>query len=437
MFSEIAIRVKNLSKCYQIYDKPHDRLKQSIYPRVQQLTGKQPKQYFREFWALKDVSFEIKKGETVGIIGRNGSGKSTLLQLICGTLNPTGGCIETQGRIAALLELGSGFNPEFTGRENIYLNASVLGLSKEEIDARYDDIVAFADIGDFIDQPVKTYSSGMYVRLAFSVATNVSPNILVVDEALAVGDAAFQAKCMKRFEDFRQRGTTILLVTHDLGSVLQFSSRCILLDAGVKSDIEQPKLAVDRFKRLLLGKDKIPFRNQTIANARVSELQAGTWARNHVINTDGCEIYGNKKAQISDFGIFDCLGSLAGQKLFFGECYVFKMKAAFREVVENPIFTITFRDLTGREIAGTNTFNKRMLTGTFSSGDMAEVSFTIETRLAPGSYLLTFACSGFEREEFVVYERLYHILILEIYGTEQVVGYFDLQAEINFRKERG
>jgi ABC-type polysaccharide/polyol phosphate transport system ATPase subunit len=437
MSSEIAIKVKNLSKCYQIYDKPHDRLKQSIYPRLQRLVGKQPRQYFREFWALQDVSFEIKRGETVGIIGRNGSGKSTLLQMICGTLNPTGGCIETHGRIAALLELGSGFNPEFTGRENVYLNAAVLGLSNEEIEERFDDIVAFADIDDFIDQPVKTYSSGMYVRLAFSVATNVSPSILVVDEALAVGDVAFQAKCMKRFEDFRQNGTTILLATHDLGSVLQFSSRCILLDAGMKSDIEQPKLAVDTFKRLLLGKDKSPSRSKTIVNARVSELQAGNWARNHEINTAGCEIYGNKKAQISDFGIFDGLGNIAGQRLFFGERYVFKMKVAFQEVVENPIFTITFRDLTGREIAGTNTLNKRMFTGNFSSGDIAEVSFNIETRLAPGRYLLTFACSGFERDEFLVYERLYHILILEVYGTEQIVGYFDLQAGINLQKERG
>jgi teichoic acid transport system ATP-binding protein len=205
----------------------------------------------------------------------------------------------------------------------------------------------------------------------------------------------------------------------------------------MKSDVEQPKLAVDTFKRLLLGKDKSPSRSTTIANARVSELQAGNWARNHVINTAGCEIYGNKKAQISDFGIFDCLGNIAGQRLFFGERYVFKMRVTFQEVVENPIFTITFRDLTGREIAGTNTLNKRIFTGNFRAGDIAEVLFNIETRLAPGSYLLTFACSGFEREEFVVYERLYHILIMEVYGTEQIVGYFDLQAGINLQKERG
>ena len=185
--NDIAIRVSNLGKYYQIYDAPRDRLKQFVLSRLQRLIGKQPKQYFREFWALKEVSFEIKKGETVGIIGRNGSGKSTLLQMICGTLFPTNGTVETRGRIAALLELGSGFNPEFTGRENVYLNGAVLGLSKEEIDTRFDAIAAFADIGDFIEQPVKTYSSGMFVRLAFAIQANVDPEILIVDEALAGG----------------------------------------------------------------------------------------------------------------------------------------------------------------------------------------------------------------------------------------------------------
>ena len=195
MSSEIAIKVENLSKCYHIYDQPRDRLKQMILPRMQRAIGMQPRQYFREFWALKDVSFEVKKGETVGIIGRNGSGKSTLLQMVCGTLNPTSGSIQTSGRIAALLELGSGFNPEFTGRENVYLNGAVLGLSRDEIDVRFDEIAAFAEIGEFIDQPVKTYSSGMMVRLAFAVAINVDPQILVVDEALSVGDELFQRKC--------------------------------------------------------------------------------------------------------------------------------------------------------------------------------------------------------------------------------------------------
>ena len=265
----IAIRVSNLSKCYQIYDTPRDRLKQFVVPTLcrvfpplrkffssstlnpQSFTqhlvaqplscvGKTPAVsilapvFYKEFWALKDVSFEIKKGETVGIIGRNGSGKSTLLQMICGTLTPTGGSIETNGRIAALLELGSGFNPEFTGRENVYMNASVLGLSKEEIDVRFDDIVAFADIGDFIEQPVKTYSSGMLVRLAFAVIVHVDADILVIDEALAVGDIFFTQKCMRFLRKFRENGT-ILFVSHDTSAVVNLCSRVFWLDCGAIS----------------------------------------------------------------------------------------------------------------------------------------------------------------------------------------------------------
>jgi len=227
----IAIRVSNLSKRYEIYDNPPDRLKQFVAPRLQRLIGQSPKQYFRDFWALKDVSFEIKKGETFGIIGRNGSGKSTLLQMICGTLNPTVGSIQTNGRVAALLELGSGFNPEFTGRENVYLNASVLGLTNEEIDARFDDITAFADIGQFIEQPVKTYSSGMYVRLAFAVIAHVDADILVVDEALSVGDAVFTQKCMRFIRSFQENGS-LIFVSHDIASVQNLCKSGIWLKNG-------------------------------------------------------------------------------------------------------------------------------------------------------------------------------------------------------------
>lgn len=228
----IAIRVENLSKCYQIYHQPRDRLKQFVLPRLRRLVGLPPKEYYREFWALKDVSFEVKRGETIGIIGRNGSGKSTLLQMICGTLSPTNGNISTHGRIAALLELGSGFNPEFTGRENVYMNALVLGLNKDEIDARFDEIALFTDIGEFIEQPVKTYSSGMLVRLAFAVAVHVQPDILVVDEALSVGDIAFRNKCMDVIQRMIARGVTILFVTHDLGTLQLICSRVLWLSNG-------------------------------------------------------------------------------------------------------------------------------------------------------------------------------------------------------------
>ena len=230
--NDIAIRVRDLSKCYQIYDTPRDRLKQFVLPRLKRMMGKSPKQYFGEFWALKNVSFKIKRGETVGIIGRNGSGKSTLLQIICGTLNPTSGSIHTHGRIAALLELGSGFNPEFTGRENVYMNAAVLGLSKDEVDERFEDIAAFADIGQFIEQPVKTYSSGMMVRLAFSVAIHVEPDVLIVDEALSVGDAYFQAKCAKMIHKIIDSGATVLFVSHNLSTISDLCNKGILLKNG-------------------------------------------------------------------------------------------------------------------------------------------------------------------------------------------------------------
>ena len=232
MSSDIAIRVSGLSKCYHIYDSPRDRLRQFVLPRLQNLKGHVPRHYFREFWALRDAGFEVRKGETVGIIGRNGAGKSTLLQIICGTLVPTEGEVETYGRVAALLELGAGFNPEFTGRENVYLNGSVLGLNREQVEQRFDEIAAFADIGTFLDQPVKTYSSGMYVRLAFAVQACIQPDILVVDEALAVGESGFQYKCFKRMEALRRQGVTILMVTHSSGSILEYANRCIVLDGG-------------------------------------------------------------------------------------------------------------------------------------------------------------------------------------------------------------
>jgi len=241
--SDIAIRVKNVTKAYQIYDKPQDRLKQSLW------RGR--KQFYREFKALDDVSFEVKKGETVGVIGRNGSGKSTLLQIICGTLAPTSGAVEVNGRVAALLELGAGFNPEFSGKENVYMNATILGLSKEEIDAKYDDIVGFAEIGDFIHQPVKTYSSGMYVRLAFAVAISSDPEILIVDEALSVGDELFQRKCFSRIESIRKSGASILFVSHSGGQIVELCDRALLLDTGEKLVEGLPKIVVSLYQKIL------------------------------------------------------------------------------------------------------------------------------------------------------------------------------------------
>ena len=249
--NNFAIRVNNLSKCYHIYDRPQDRLKQSIVPKLRSLVGRNPGRYFREFWALNNVSFEVGRGETVGIIGRNGSGKSTLLQMICGTLEPTTGSVETNGRVAALLELGAGFNPEFTGRENVYMNATVLGLTQDEIHARFNEIAAFADIGDFIEQPVKHYSSGMYARLAFAVAINVDPSILIVDEALAVGDEPFQRKCFARIEEIKRGGGTILFVSHSTEAIVNLCDRAVLLYKGEHLFTGAPKLAIGWYQKLM------------------------------------------------------------------------------------------------------------------------------------------------------------------------------------------
>jgi len=249
--TDIAIRVQNLSKCYRLYDRPRDRIKQIVVPPLKRMLGQPPGQFYREFWALKDVSFEIKKGETVGIIGRNGSGKSTLLQIISGTLSPTVGCVETYGRVAALLELGAGFSPEFTGRENVYMGCALLGLTKAETDAKFDAIAAFADIGDHLDQPVKTYSSGMYVRLAFSVNLVSEPDIMIVDEALAVGDMNFQAKCMTALTRIQQRGTTVLFVSHDIGVLKGLCSQGIYLDRGEMKAIGKAPEVAERYIRAI------------------------------------------------------------------------------------------------------------------------------------------------------------------------------------------
>lgn len=274
MSSEIAIQIENLSKCYHIYDKPRDRL-------VQMLTrGK--RRLGREFWALRDVSFEVARGESVGIIGRNGSGKSTLLQLICGTVNPTAGTVRTSGRIAALLELGSGFNPEFTGRENVYMNGAVLGLSGAEIDARYDEIAAFADIGDFIDQPVKIYSSGMMVRLAFAVQVCIEPEILIVDEALAVGDALFQKRCFERMERLTSNGTTLLFVSHDQESVRTLTSRAVFLKSGTVQTIGRSADVLLEYRKQLheeeskaLGEAALRLKAKAAAARAVATTNAG------------------------------------------------------------------------------------------------------------------------------------------------------------------
>jgi lipopolysaccharide transport system ATP-binding protein len=358
MSSDIAIKVDNLSKCYQIYDRPQDRLKQML------MRGR--KQYYRDFWALKDVSFEIKKGETVGIIGRNGSGKSTLLQMICGTLNPTSGSVQTNGRIAALLELGSGFNPEFTGRENVYLNATLLGLTKEEINQRFDTIAAFAEIGEFIDQPVKTYSSGMYVRLAFAVIAHVNADILVVDEALSVGDAVFTQKCMRFIREFQERGT-LIFVSHDMGSVQNLCESAIWLGQGQIKLRGSSKDVAEAYLQYTLqevygnavqlkASAKITASTGDESSLAIAKTLAVDYASRFSVKDNLHAAGGWKSGAAEVTGV--TLENLSGssQVLFEGgERVCMRIRAKADEHLANPILGFLVKDRLGQDLFGENT----------------------------------------------------------------------------------
>jgi len=421
--NDIAIKVTNLTKVYHLYDKPQDRLKEALNPFK--------KSYHHDFYAMNDVSFEIKKGETVGIIGKNGAGKSTLLKMITGVLTPTSGNIEVNGKIASLLELGAGFNPEMTGVENIYLNGTLMGFSHEEMDSKVDAILEFADIGEFIHQQVKTYSSGMFARLAFSVSINVEPDILIVDEALSVGDMNFQAKCMKKFIDLQNLGTTILLVSHDIGSILQFSSKVIFIEKGSMEYCGTPKEGVDKYKKVLINAIEVESNNEI--DKRLLSLAKATWC-NKLELSKVHEIYGNGKVEIIDIAIINNDNEIS-QKLFANEKIVFKMKIKFNDYINEPIFTVTIRDLVGKEITGTNTAIEKISTGIFNKDEEIIISFEQNLNIASGKYLLTFACSGFENDNFIVYERLYHIVVLDIVNTKSIVGYFDINSVIKINKE--
>ena len=381
----IAIRVSNLSKCYHIYDNPRDRLKQFIVPRMQRFAGRMPHQYYHEFWALKDVSFDVKKGETVGIIGRNGSGKSTLLQLICGTLSPTNGSVETRGRISALLELGSGFNPEFTGRENVYLNAAVLGLARGEVDERFDDIAAFADIGQFIEQPVKTYSSGMVIRLAFAVAINVQPQVLVIDEALAVGDAAFQRKCIRRIEEISRSGVTLFFVSHDTEAVKKICTAAIYLNRGEIQHQGRAKEVCTEYERDLFGASR--GRNEPLQTNRLEQTNESPRIDPELLASNEKQ-YGDGRASIVDIR----LTSKANRKinvLHAGIDFIVSYKIIFSQRVARPVFGMMITNREGVCIFGANTTGQAASRRDYSAGDEVAISFSLINNLGPGIYYLT------------------------------------------------
>lgn len=407
MSFEVAIKVENLSKCYQIYDQPQDRLKQSVYPYFQKLIGHQPKKYYREFWALKDVSFEIKRGETFGIVGKNGAGKSTLLQIICGTLNPTFGSAQTFGRVAALLELGSGFNPEFSGRENIYINATLLGLTKQQIDQRFGKIAEFADIGEFIERPVKTYSSGMYVRLAFAVIAHVDADILVIDEALAVGDVFFTQKCMRFLREFTKKGT-LIFVTHDTSSVMSFCTSAIWLEKGQTRLASSAKEVCEAYlEKLNDVKITAPTPVQLISPESHQKVTDFGDMRQIFVNQtnlrNDLEVF--LFSEIANFfgtdqvGILDVfLGSENGSPMSWvvgGEIVELSIVANCKTAIDNPIIGFVVRDKLGQTLFGDNTFlthqnfhpSSSVLTATFSfrMPVMPIGDYTISVAVAEGT----------------------------------------------------
>lgn len=423
MKKETAIRVEHLSKMYKLYDRPSDRLKESL--------GLTKKKCYREHYALTDVNFEIEKGETIGIIGTNGAGKSTILKIITGVVNPTQGQVVVDGRISALLELGAGFNMEYTGIENVYLNGTMIGFSEEEIDARLEDILAFADIGEFVHQPVKTYSSGMFVRLAFAVAINIDPEILIVDEALSVGDVFFQAKCYRKFEEFKAEGKTILFVSHDLNSISKYCDRVVLLDHGRVVGTGTSKEMVDLYKRLLVHQG--PGEEESQEPAEREPVKKQGWITPFEMNPGALE-YGDKRAEMLGFMVLDGEG-LPTNTIEKGGAFTMKVRVRFHEEITDPIFAFTIKDMRGTEITGTNTMFERITPPSGKPGDTVVVSYTQRADLQGGEYLISFGLTGYRDGEFVVYHRLYDACSLVIVSSKNTVGFYDMNSEIQIEKE--
>ena len=402
---EISIDVRNVTKVYSLYKRPSDRLIDTFHLM--------PWKKYPKNLALNDVSFSVAKGETVGIIGTNGSGKSTILKIITGVLTPTKGKAKVKGRISALLELGAGFNAEYTGIENVYLNGTMMGLSKEEIEKKLPESLEFADIGEYVYSPVKTYSSGMFVRLAFAVAINIDPEILIVDEALSVGDVFFQAKCYRKFDEFKRQGKTILFVSHDLSSIAKYCDRVVLLNKGDKLGEGSPKEMIDLYKQVLVGQYK-DDKNNTVKDG---------------LNTDTLE-YGSKKAKILDCKVFDHTGKNSNA-IIKGTSFKIKMDAEVFEDLEAPIFAFTLKNVQGTEITGTNTMIEKKITEGIKGGTKLSIEFTQDMNLQGGEYLLSLGLTGFEKGEFTVYHRLYDCINITVVSDKDSVGYYDMNSEVN------
>ncbi len=460
--TEYAITVNDVTKVYRLYEKPIDRLKESVSPTH--------RNYHRDFYALNGLSFQVKKGETVGIIGTNGSGKSTILKIITGVLTPTTGEVKVDGKISALLELGAGFNMDYTGIENIYMNGTMMGYTKKEMDLKLQDILDFAEIGDFVYQPVKTYSSGMFVRLAFALAINVEPEILIVDEALSVGDVFFQSKCYRRMEEIRQSGTTILMVTHDMGSIIKYCDRVVLLNKGEFIAEGAPGHIVDLYKKILAGqldslkaqlererreKEAVAAdaaarekdREGDPAGEESSSVQLSDFSGGMDLDGKGPQLmkdqltinyerteYGDGRAEIYDLGLIDERGNITNL-LLKGEMFTIRERIRFNAEIQSPIFTYTIKDKKGTELTGTNTMFEGADIKPVKPGDAYTVEFTQKMTLQGGEYLLSMSCTGFEHGEHVVYHRLYNVTNITVISNKNTVGVYDMESQVKAVKE--
>ncbi len=407
--NEFAIRVEAVSKRFEIFEHPRDQLKQFIYPRIRRLLRLPERQYFKEFWALREIFLEVRKGESCGIVGLNGSGKSTLLQIITGTLTPTAGKVSVNGRVAALLELGSGFNPEFSGRENVYMNGALLGFNRREIDARIPDIEAFADIGDHFDQALSSYSSGMQMRVAFAVSTAFEPDILIIDEALAVGDAYFQQKCFQRLESFRERGGTLLFVSHDANTVKHICNKALLLSHGKTISFGAPRDVIDLYQGLVAKKTDMSNGEVSVDQSYaptpetlVAIEQPKAWTKATTVTTNG-------DAEMIDFALLNAdnlpVTHLESETQLTVR-YVVKLNKRF----ERPAYGLIVRDRMGRSIFETSTFALQMPEESIDEGAQVMVRFNLNLNLKAGQYSFSVgvANKGFSRSEFEEYSLLMH-----------------------------
>ena len=438
MENNTAIEIRHISKSYNTYAREFDRFLEAVSLRR--------KSYHQDFVALKDVNLTVHKGECVGVIGTNGSGKSTLLKIITGVLNPTGGEVELNGHVSSLLELGAGFNMNYTGMENIYLNGRIMGFSEEEIKKRVPLIEQFADIGDFISQPVKTYSSGMFARLAFAVAINVDPDILIVDEALSVGDLFFQTKCYHKFNEFRNAGKTILFVSHDLGSVIKYCDRCLLLNRGEQVAVGPCKEVVDMYRKIMVEnyQDERNLSHQDLdaAMAQVDELvreekdpevsfpRNTVWKSSIMLNP-GLQEYGDRSGEIIDFGIMNSRGEITTM-LMKGEEFTVLYRFRINRPIDHPIFAFTIRDTKGTELCGTNTMYADKTIEKAAPGLTGVVTFRQKLTLQGGQYMLALGLTGFVDGELVAYHRLYDVCEVQVLSDANTVGVFDLESTVGY-----